>query len=127
VPSGATRQESVRNRLEALRDQKPDIVLIHDAARPLVTPELVTALCHAAKQSGAAVPSLPVTDTVRRHGKTESRDGLCTVQTPQAFHFEAIDRLHQKYRDASFTDDAALCEQENLPVTLVPGDADNIK
>ena len=105
----------------------PDFVLIHDAVRPLVSASLITSLCTAAIASGAAVPALPVTDTVRRHGKTESREGLYTVQTPQVFRFELIDRLHRKYQGKSFTDDAALCEADGHAVTLVPGQQDNIK
>ena len=127
VPGGSTRQQSVQNGLAALRATKPDIVLIHDAARPLVSQQLITDLCNAAAESGAAIPALPVTDTVKRNGKTESRDGLFTVQTPQTFRFDLIDSLHQKYKDKSLTDDAALCEAEGHPVTFVAGQPDNIK
>lgn len=127
VPGGRTRQESVRNGLAALRDKKPDIVLIHDAARPLITQQLITALIDSAKTSGAAIPALPVTDTVKRNGKTESRDNLHTVQTPQVFKFDLIDSLHEKYKDKSLTDDAALCEEAGHAVTLAPGQWDNIK
>lgn len=127
VTGGDTRQQSVQKGLAALRATKPDIVLIHDAARPLITTELINRLCAAANVSGAAVPALAVTDTVKRNGKTESRENLVTVQTPQAFKYELIDRLHQKYAAQSLTDDAALCEQEGITVTLVPGQADNLK
>jgi 2-C-methyl-D-erythritol 4-phosphate cytidylyltransferase/2-C-methyl-D-erythritol 2,4-cyclodiphosphate synthase len=126
VAGGATRQHSVRNGLAALRDKKPDIVLIHDAARPLLSQKLIADLCKAA-EAGAAIPALPVTDTVKRNGKTESREGLHTVQTPQAFRFDLIDGLHEKYKDKSLTDDAALCEEDGGAVALVPGQHDNIK
>ncbi len=127
VTGGSTRQQSVQNGLAALRAAKPDIVLIHDAARPLISQQLITDLCNAAIESGAAIPALPVTDTIKRNGKTESRENLYTVQTPQAFNFKLIDKLHKKYQDKSMTDDAALCETDGIPVTFVPGQADNIK
>lgn len=127
VAGGADRQSSVRAGLEHLRGKNPDVVLIHDAARPLVTARLITEICKAAIETGAAIPGLPVTDSVKRHGKMESRDGLYTVQTPQGFSFALIDSLHQKYKGKSFTDDAALCEAEGCEVTIVPGLRDNIK
>lgn len=127
LPGGNDRQSSVRKGLEAIRASKPDFVLIHDAARPLVSASLITAVCNAAIESGAAIPGIPVTDTVRRNGKTENRENLYIVQTPQAFRFEMIDALHQKYRDKSFTDDATLCDAEGHPVTIVPGRRDNLK
>jgi 2-C-methyl-D-erythritol 4-phosphate cytidylyltransferase/2-C-methyl-D-erythritol 2,4-cyclodiphosphate synthase len=127
VAGGDTRQQSVQNGLNALRSSKPDIVLIHDAARPLISQQLIIDLIEAAEKSGAAIPALPVTDTVKRNGKTESRDGLYTVQTPQTFRFDLIDSLHQKYKDKSLTDDAALCETEGHVVTYVTGQPDNIK
>jgi len=127
VAGGDTRQQSVQNGLAALRATKPDIVLIHDAARPLISQQLITDLCNAATESGAAIPALPVTDTVKRNGKTENREGLYTVQTPQTFRFDLIDSLHQKYKDKSLTDDAALCEAEGHSITYVAGQPDNIK
>lgn len=132
VAGGATRQQSVQKGLAALRASKPDIVLIHDAARPLLARELIENLVAAAEKSGAAIPALPVTDTIKRAqnniiSKTESRENLFTVQTPQAFDFALIDKLHEKYKDKSFTDDAALCEAEGRDVTLVAGQPDNIK
>lgn len=124
VIGGSSRQESVRKGLESLRALKPDAVLIHDAARPLVSDDLITTLCG---ETDAAVPGIPVTDTVRRNGKTESRDGLFTIQTPQVFPFSLMDKLHQKYQDKPFTDDAALCEAEGHPVKIISGQRDNIK
>ena len=127
VTGGNNRQQSAQKGLAALRAKKPEIVLIHDAARPLISQQLITDLCHAVTDSGAAIPAIPVTDTVKRNGKTESREGLYTVQTPQTFHFDLIDGLHHKHQDKSLTDDAALCEAEGYPVTLVAGQVDNIK
>jgi len=131
VHGGATRQESVRLGLRRLRESMPDFVLIHDAARPLVLPSLIDALCQKVAEAGAAVPALPITDTVRRiagdETRTENRDGLYTIQTPQVFDYRAILSLHEKYADRTFTDDAALCEAEGIAVALVPGTRDNIK
>ncbi len=127
IIGGNNRQASVRKGLEAIRSSRPDFVLIHDAARPLVSASLITAICSAALESGAAIPGMPVTDTVKRNGLTESRDNLYTVQTPQAFRFELIDNLHQQYQNQTFTDDAALCEAGGHPVMIVPGQRDNIK
>jgi len=131
IIGGSNRQESVQKGLEVLRADKPDVVLIHDAARPLISEELISVLCREAMSSGAAVPGILVTDTIKRcvynAMKTENREGLYTVQTPQAFRFDLIDGLHKKYRGQSLPDDAALCEADNHPVTIVQGQRDNIK
>jgi 2-C-methyl-D-erythritol 4-phosphate cytidylyltransferase/2-C-methyl-D-erythritol 2,4-cyclodiphosphate synthase len=127
VFGGGSRQESVQKGLESLRAAQPDFVMIHDAARPLVSAGLITSLCNAVMTSGAVIPGLPVTDTVKRNGKTESREGLCAVQTPQAFRFGLIDGLHKKYQGKSYTDDAALCEADNHNVEIISGQRDNIK
>lgn len=131
ILGGASRQESVLKGLEAIAATKPDYALIHDAARPGITPELVSDICAALKASDAAVPVLPVADTVKRisNGKvrTESRDGLFTAQTPQAFRFGLILDLHRSRRDAGATDDAALCEEAGVPLATVPGERTNFK
>jgi len=132
VKGGASRQESVLRGLEALAvNCKPDFVLIHDAARPCLSSSLLEKLCAAAVLSGAAIPALPVTDTIKRADgprlKTENRDKLYTVQTPQVFRFDKILELHRKYRQTAVTDDAALFELAGLPLTLVEGERTNIK
>jgi 2-C-methyl-D-erythritol 4-phosphate cytidylyltransferase / 2-C-methyl-D-erythritol 2,4-cyclodiphosphate synthase len=136
VFGGATRQDSVRAGLEALAARKPDIVLIHDAARPFASPSLITRAIAAAAQSGAAVPVLPVADTV----KTVDAQGLVTgtldrsllraVQTPQAFGFAGIIDAHRRALQAArddFTDDAALAEWAGMTVTTFAGEAGNVK
>jgi 2-C-methyl-D-erythritol 4-phosphate cytidylyltransferase/2-C-methyl-D-erythritol 2,4-cyclodiphosphate synthase len=136
VFGGATRQDSVRAGLEALAARKPDIVLIHDAARPFASPSLITRAIAAAAQSGAAVPVLPVADTV----KTVDAQGLVTgtldrsllraVQTPQAFGFAGIIDAHRRALQAArddFTDDAALAEWAGMTVTTFAGEAGNLK
>ncbi len=133
---GATRQASVHAGLEALADQKPDIVLIHDAARPFVTPALISRAIDAAALTGAAVPAIPVADTVKLVGATGNveatpeRARLRIAQTPQAFRFEVILEAHRRAaRDGrdDFTDDAALAEWAGLTVTTFEGDPANMK
>ena len=136
VFGGDTRQASVRAGLEALAAVKPDIVLVHDAARPFVSPALVSRAIAAAKVKGAAIPALAITDTVKavddagRVTQTLARTGLRLVQTPQAFAFPALYEAHRKAvaaGRADFTDDAALAEWAGLEVSVFEGDADNIK
>jgi 2-C-methyl-D-erythritol 4-phosphate cytidylyltransferase / 2-C-methyl-D-erythritol 2,4-cyclodiphosphate synthase len=130
---GATRQESVRNGLEALVRHRPKNVLIHDAARPLVSSTVIGGVLSALDSAPAALPVVPVTDTLKRGAlgnavqETVPRDGLWRAQTPQGFHFDAILAAHRKFADGSFTDDAAIAEAAGIPVTLVEGDPRNIK
>lgn len=131
VPGGATRQESVRAGLEALADAAPDIVLIHDGARPFLAPGTVAALVAALATNEGAIPALPVTDTLKRgaQGRIEAtvpREGLYRAQTPQAFRYATILSLHREARPGA-TDDAALLEAAGLAVALVAGDERNIK
>ena len=136
VFGGATRQSSVRAGLEALASRKPDLVLIHDAARPFATSALVTRAIAATEISGAAIPALPVTDTVKivdaegHVHQTLDRNALRLVQTPQGFAFPALLEAHRRAaaqgRD-DFTDDAALAEWAGLKVSVFPGEAGNIK
>ena len=136
VFGGATRQMSVRAGLEALSRHAPDIVLVHDAARPFVTAELASRAIEAARQSGAAIPALPVTDTVKsvdatgRVTGTVDRTPLRLVQTPQAFTYSALLDAHRNAAAAGrsdFTDDAALAEWAGLTVTAFAGEPGNMK
>ena len=133
---GATRQASVRAGLEALADQKPDIVLIHDAARPFVTAALISRAIDAASLTGAAVPAIQVTDTVKliddagNVEATPERSRLRIAQTPQAFRFDAILDAHRRAAAdgrSDFTDDAALAEWVGLTVATFEGDPANMK
>lgn len=132
IAGGATRQESVRLGLEALADVLPDIVLIHDAARPLVSDRLITAVI-ASLEAGAdaAVPLLPVADTLKKHDgsawNTVSRDGLHRAQTPQGFRFAKILRAHRHYAQRNVTDDMALAELAGLHIREVAGEEENLK
>jgi 2-C-methyl-D-erythritol 4-phosphate cytidylyltransferase/2-C-methyl-D-erythritol 2,4-cyclodiphosphate synthase len=133
---GATRQASVRAGLEALAHQRPDIVLIHDAARPFVTAALISRAIDAASLTGAAVPAIPVTDTVKLidgDGNVEAtpeRSRLRIAQTPQAFRFDMILDAHRRAAAdgrSDFTDDAALAEWAGLTVATFEGDPANMK
>ena len=136
VFGGATRQASVRAGLEALAPRQPDIVLIHDAARPFASAALVSRAIAAAERSGAAIPALPVTDTVKTVDaagwvdKTLDRNSMRLVQTPQSFAFPALLEAHRRAAAAGrddFTDDAALAEWAGLKVSVFPGEPGNIK
>ncbi|MGH7102749.1 MAG: 2-C-methyl-D-erythritol 4-phosphate cytidylyltransferase, partial [Acetobacteraceae bacterium] len=133
VPGGATRQVSVRAGLEALAPHAPAIVLVHDAARPHIPPGTIPALLAALEQAQGAIPALAVTDTLKRAGRsgaiaeTVPRAGLWRAQTPQAFHFATLLRLHRAAGSDGATDDAALLEAAGLTVALVAGSEDNIK
>ncbi|CAH1648217.1 2-C-methyl-D-erythritol 4-phosphate cytidylyltransferase / 2-C-methyl-D-erythritol 2,4-cyclodiphosphate synthase [Hyphomicrobiales bacterium] len=135
---GATRQDSVRRGLLALaREGFDGIVLVHDAARPFVSQALIEAAIGTIGETRlAAIPALPVTDTVKRIDaagrvtETPPRDQLVTVQTPQAFRFRPLLDAHEAAAAASlhgFTDDAALMEWAGHSVATFQGDPANIK
>ena len=133
VPGGATRQASVRAGLEALVPHAPDIVLVHDAARPLIPPGTVEDLL-AALEAGfpGAIPGAPVADTLKRAAgntieTTIVRTNLFRAQTPQAFRFDTLLALHRAAEDFAATDDAWLLEQAGHAVKIVPGHEENIK
>ncbi|MEA2955549.1 MAG: 2-C-methyl-D-erythritol 4-phosphate cytidylyltransferase [Alphaproteobacteria bacterium] len=136
---GATRQQSVRNGLEALAAEgisQEAIVLVHDAARPFLTSELVTRAIETARSHGAAVPGLPLTDTVKQvapsgriHGSPD-RVSLRTVQTPQAFRFDVLLAAHRQAAEAGeydLTDDAAVVERAGHAVYVFDGEKENVK
>ncbi len=129
---GATRQESVRRGLETLVADNPDFVLIHDAARPLVSRQVVDDVIAAlVAGADAAVPLRPVADTLRKQedGRwiTVPRDGLMRVQTPQGFRFQAILKAHQDHAGEEVTDDWALAELAGLNFVATPGEEANMK
>jgi 2-C-methyl-D-erythritol 4-phosphate cytidylyltransferase/2-C-methyl-D-erythritol 2,4-cyclodiphosphate synthase len=136
VSGGATRQASVRAGLEALEPREPDIVLVHDAARPFASSALIARAIAAAEKTGAAIPGLPVTDTVKRIDRTGmiettlDRNSIRLVQTPQAFAFPALLKAHRhaatQGRD-DFTDDAALAEWAGMKVSVFEGEPGNVK
>ncbi len=134
VRGGERRQDSVANGLAALKLQADDIVLVHDGARPLVTQELIERVLDAALAEGAAVPGLPLEDTIKeaeagRVVRTLDRRRLVRAQTPQAFRAGLLQRALEAARQAGQegTDHAALVERLGVPVAVVPGDPRNIK
>ncbi len=132
IPGGATRQESVRAGLEALAALAPAKVLIHDAARPLVPRELISAVIDAVDAQHGAMAALPVADTLKQGSATglatgPDRTGLWRAQTPQGFPFQPILDAHRRFADAAATDDSALAELAGLPVRAVPGSERNLK
>jgi len=131
VPGGATRQDSVLAGLEALAPHAPDIVLVHDAARPVIPAGTIPALIAALRDAKGAIPAVPVADTLKQVAgerilKTVPRDGLYRAQTPQAFDFATLLRTH-RLGIAGATDDASLLEAAGESVAIVPGSDTNIK
>jgi 2-C-methyl-D-erythritol 4-phosphate cytidylyltransferase/2-C-methyl-D-erythritol 2,4-cyclodiphosphate synthase len=131
IAGGATRQDSVRAGLDALEPYAPDIVLVHDAARPVIPAGTIPALLAALKESPGAIPGAPVADTLKRVERgiiteTVPRAGLFRAQTPQAFRFPALLAAHRSGLTGA-TDDASLLEAAGESVEVVPGSDDNIK
>jgi 2-C-methyl-D-erythritol 4-phosphate cytidylyltransferase len=130
VAGGERRSDSVRRGLAVVPDDC-DIVVVHDGARPLAPAELFESVIEAVLAGAdAAIPGVPVTDTIKRVDDgcvvdTLSRDDLVAVQTPQAFRAEALRRAHEGEPDA--TDDAALIEAAGGTVMVVEGDPMNVK
>ncbi len=133
ITGGATRQESVRLGLEALAQDAPDFVLIHDAARPLVSAQVIADVVQAL-EAGAdgALPMVAAADTLRRRGADGSwslvdRENLYRAQTPQGFGFAKILKAHREHAREEVTDDMALAELAGLQVQMTPGEEKNIK
>jgi 2-C-methyl-D-erythritol 4-phosphate cytidylyltransferase len=134
VAGGATRQESVRQGLEAT-DETTEIVVVHDAVRPFVTEELISRSIAVARENGAAVVAVPVKDTLKEAAsdgrilRTVDRSNFWLAQTPQAFQRSILSAAYQKADHDGFhaTDDAALVEHLGHQVGIVPGRWDNIK
>ncbi|RUM88619.1 MAG: 2-C-methyl-D-erythritol 4-phosphate cytidylyltransferase, partial [Thermodesulfatator sp.] len=132
VAGGESRQESVRRAFEAL-SKGVETVLVHDAARPLVSPEVISRVIRAVEERGAALAALPVRDTVKRvsgEGQvvaTISREGLWLAQTPQGARRAWLEEAFRRAGGCEFTDEAGLLEAAGFPVFVVPGDPRNLK
>ncbi|MBA4162021.1 MAG: bifunctional 2-C-methyl-D-erythritol 4-phosphate cytidylyltransferase/2-C-methyl-D-erythritol 2,4-cyclodiphosphate synthase [Novosphingobium sp.] len=128
VTGGTTRQESVRKALEAMASDAPALVLIHDAARPLLSGDVIERLVEALGQHPGAIPVLPVVDSLAEAsgaimGKPANREVLRRVQTPQAFHYAAILAAHRAWQgEPTASDDAQVAQAAGLTVALVEGD-----
>lgn len=129
VAGGERRSDSVRNGVQAAT---AEVVLVHDGARPLATPALADAVANAAAQHGAAVPVVPVVDSLKRGGgatlgASVERDGIVRAQTPQGVRRQILLDAMAAARDEAFSDEAALLESQNITIATVPGEAQNIK
>jgi 2-C-methyl-D-erythritol 4-phosphate cytidylyltransferase len=134
VPGGRTRAESVWQGLQSVRAATAGIIAVHDAVRPFVTTEEIERTVRAAELSGAAILAAPVIDTIKeiengRVVRTLERTRLRRALTPQCFRFELLRRAFEQSPElvASATDDSSLVESLGATVTLVEGDARNIK
>ena len=133
VAGGTTRQQSVLNGLRALNDVTPDYVLIHDAARPGIDPDVIYRVLDALQDHKGAIPGIAVHDTIKQCDddkvilRTIARDTLMRAQTPQGFDFKTILMAHEKFEHLEMTDDASLLEQLGIPVKCVPGSERNDK
>ena len=134
VAGGATRQDSVRNGLESFADTPPDLVLIHDGARPLVPEAVIDGALDALAGHDGALPALAVSDSLKRAAPGSAviagavpREGLWRAQTPQGFRYPAILDAHRAAAGNALTDDAAVAELAGLSVALTAGDEDNLK
>ena len=134
VPGGPERQDSVRSGFKELDREDWDLVLVHDGVRPLVGPELIRRVITAAAESGAAVPVIPVEDTLKEVSQgavraTLDRAGIFRSQTPQGFRYALLERALGEAEKAGFsgTDEAALVERLGSTVAAVPGESSNIK
>ncbi|NIY72930.1 bifunctional 2-C-methyl-D-erythritol 4-phosphate cytidylyltransferase/2-C-methyl-D-erythritol 2,4-cyclodiphosphate synthase [Marivivens donghaensis] len=131
VAGGVSRDASVRNGLEALATDAPDVVLIHDAARPLVSEAVITRVVDALSAHDGAAPAVAVTDAlwVGKDGNvdgTQDRTNLFRAQTPQGFRFDKILDAHRNYSGAA-ADDVQVARAAGLDVLIVEGDEANIK
>jgi 2-C-methyl-D-erythritol 4-phosphate cytidylyltransferase len=133
IEGGLTRQESVFNALQHAAEA--EIVAVHDAARPLLTLELLEKVIQEGSTSGAAVLGIPIRDTIKRVSPnniietTIPREGIWAVQTPQVFYYSLLKEAHLRARKEHFigTDDAVLVERLPYKVKMVPGSWQNIK
>ena len=134
ILGGKTRQESVFKGLKELAEKPPELALIHDGARPLISKEIIKKTIKTAQEKGASITAVPAKDTIKRvntsTGKiieTLDRQELWNVQTPQVFKFKDILQVHKEFQGQNFTDDAALMEKAGYKVFITNGNYQNIK
>jgi len=134
LAGGAHRRQSVLNGLRALQPLQPDLVAIHDGARPFVSPQIISDSLRVCREHGAALTALPATDTVKqveteRVVATLDRQGVYLAQTPQTFRFDLILQAHEQAESegCEVTDDAMLLERLGHPVYISRGEARNLK
>ncbi len=133
IYGGDMRQQSVYNGLKSLEEYNLDYVLIHDAARPMVSQEVISNVANGLEEDIAVIPVAPVTDTMKRISddgeviNTVNREKIYNVQTPQGFWFNYILNQHNENCERNFSDDALLMEEAGIPVKAVKGDINNSK
>ncbi|MDQ3013627.1 MAG: 2-C-methyl-D-erythritol 4-phosphate cytidylyltransferase [Acidobacteriota bacterium] len=137
VSGGAERSDSILNALDAIAHLNPEIVAVHDAVRPFVSPAQISAVIARAQEVGAAILALPATDTIKEveNGliqRTIDRRRVWRAQTPQAFRYDLLMRANLEAKAANLpsamtTDDAMLVEQLGAPVAVIEGSPNNIK
>ncbi len=133
VCGGINRMASVRNGLMQIPSTPEDFVAVHDAARPIVSEELIAELWEAAEFSGAAIPCCKESNSLRKIEKPDftipiDRSDILTVQTPQTFRSDWLKEAHERFANSgSFTDDASMVQECGHQVRIVNGDPANIK
>ncbi len=138
VAGGEHRQQSVEHALNAISAAADDLILVHDAVRPLVTPEIIHDVIEAAQKYGAAIAALPAVDTVKQVERTAEgaivkatipRAGVVLAQTPQGFHYSVIKKAFDEAAADGFmgTDEASLVERSGHEVAVVMGSPRNLK
>jgi 2-C-methyl-D-erythritol 4-phosphate cytidylyltransferase len=137
VAGGAERSDSILNALGVAKEFRPEIAAVHDAVRPFVTPERISAVIKKAREVGAAILAQPATDTIKEVEdglirRTLDRGRIWRAQTPQAFRYDLLMRANEEARAANLpaamaTDDSFLVERLGAPVAIVEGMANNIK
>lgn len=131
---GARRQDSVYSGFYSLDPEKAEVVLVHDAARPIIEEELISRVIEATLKREAVIPAVPVEDTIKlvegeEVRQTVNREKLFRIQTPQGFYYPVLKQALDKARDEKFygTDEASLVEKTGRKVFTVQGDPRNIK
>ena len=131
VYGGETRFHSVLNGLHSLPALRKELIAVHDGVRPFVSPEIISACFEKAEAYGAAIPVVPMIDTVRVKNGSDNhvfdRTLLYIVQTPQVFHADILNKAYEQPYEKRFTDDASLVEASGHPIYLVEGNHENIK
>lgn len=135
VEGGKERQDSVANALQCANEKRAEIVLVHDAVRPVFSEMLIDRVVCAASRYGAAIPALMPKETIKVRNEdyfvmaTPDRSSLCSIQTPQGFRAELLTEAYSKLAGSGFlaTDDASVAEFAGFPVRIVEGEETNIK
>ena len=132
LAGGETRFDSVRNAFLSIRCSDQDVVLIHDAARPLLSTQLLNRVLDAALAHGSALPVISIAETVKEVEKeqvvrTISRERLFLAQTPQGFRARILADAYSKIKEQNITDEAMLVELAGYSIHIVPGERENLK